>query len=282
MSVFEKVTIRDASYLVDQSSGKNVLHVESPHALTQAVGYAKFKAQPFERVFLRGQSKLYDGLSPTLYRGIKSDAAQTNRHAALNSTLELFRANCRIFEGFPEYAHEPLLQHYGIHTTWIDVVDNVWVALWFASHQAFSVGKHKEFLHFDQRKVTEDSYCYIILLSANDDRRGKPRRGMLLSRKTELIDLRVTVPSIFLRPHSQHGMLFRAKGEQGGRIMDYSDAIIGVIRFNLSDAFKWLGSGSMVGVRSLFPPPYFDTGYGMLLSVPHSDFTVGAIHHVGA
>jgi hypothetical protein len=282
MTLFRNLTIRDTKYLIDDDSGRNVLHVESPHALTQAIGYAKFIAEPFQRVFLRGQSKIYDKLSPTLYRGIKSESAQTKRHQSLNNTLDLFRSSCDIFGKFPEYSHEPLLQHYGIHTSWIDVVDNVWVALWFASHQAFSAGKNKEFLHFDKRKITNNSYCYIILLSANDDRRARPRRGMILSRTTELIDLRITVPSIFLRPHSQHGMLFRLKGEQGGRVLDYSSAIIGIIRFDLADAFGWLGSGSMVGIRSLFPPPYFDTGYGMLLSVQHSDYLVGAIHHVGA
>ncbi|MDP8249924.1 FRG domain-containing protein [Pseudochrobactrum saccharolyticum] len=282
MSLFEKSSIRDAKYLLDEDSGQNVLHVDSPHALTQAVGYAKFLAQPFERVLLRGQARLYDTLSPTLYRGIKKAGAQNNRHVSLNKVLELFRSTCNVFSKFPDYSHEPLLQHYGIHTTWIDVVDNVWVALWFASHEAFAAGKNKEFLHFDKRKIMEDSYCYIILLSANDDRRGKPRRGMLLSKKTELIDLRVTVPSIFLRPHSQHGMLFRARGTQDGRIIDYSSSIIGVIRFNLINAFNWLGAGSMVGIRSLFPPPYFDTGYGLLLSVPHSNFSIGSIHHVGA
>lgn len=282
MNLFEKISIRDSKYIIDKDSGRGVLHVESPHALTQAVGYAKFKAEPFDRIFLRGQSKIYSGLSPTLYRNIKSDAGQTKKHEHLNKTLELFRSNCKIFDSFPDYSHEPLLQHYGIHTTWIDVVDNVWVALWFASHQAFSAGKNKEFLHFDRRRTADGSFCYILLLSANDDRRRKPRRGMLLSQTTELIDLRITVPSIFLRPHSQHGMLFRVKGGAGGRARDYSSAIIGIIRFELADAFRWLGSGSMVGIRSLFPPPYFDTGYGILLSVPHTDYSVGAIHHIGA
>ena len=35
----------------------------------------------------------------------------------------------------------------------LDVVDNVWVALWFACHTAHSYGKHDEYLHFEKRVV---------------------------------------------------------------------------------------------------------------------------------
>ncbi|GAA0468199.1 hypothetical protein Ade02nite_79030 [Paractinoplanes deccanensis] len=36
--------------------------------------------------------------------------------------------------GVPRYAAEPLLQHYGIRTRWLDLVGNIWSALWFACH----------------------------------------------------------------------------------------------------------------------------------------------------
>jgi FRG domain-containing protein len=282
MPSFEKLTIRGADYMKD-TCGQHVLHVDNPHALIQAIGYLKFRAKSYERVFLRGQSRLYETLSPSLYRGINSTAGQSKRHKILNQTIEVFRKECSVFEGFPEYAHEALLQHYGIHTTWIDVVDNVWVALWFSAYQAFTEGKNGEFLHFDQRIPDyENRFGYILLLSVNDDRRSKARMGMMLGRETELIDLRIAAPSLFLRPHSQHGLLLRAKGTQKGRILDYSNSVKGVIRYNLIDAIKWLGEGNMVGVRGLFPPPYYDPGYRILLSAPHTNFSVGSINHIGA
>ena len=268
MASLEKVTIRGAEY-IQESNGQGVLHVSNPHALVQAVGYLKFRAEPYERIFLRGQSKLYDTLGPTLYRGITSDAAQSKRHKALNAAIEIFRENCSIFASFPEYAHEALLQHYGIKTTWIDIVDNVWVALWFSAYQAFSEGKNGEYLHFDLRVPSEtEEFGYILLLSAADDRRSKTRKGMLLSNHSEVIDLRIAAPSIFLRPHSQHGLLLRAKGTRGGRVLDYSNLIRGIVRYRLKDAIDWLGSGNMVGIRGLFPPPYFDPGYRLFVVCP--------------
>jgi FRG domain len=282
LSVLEGVKIKGTKYLQDLS-GAFVLHVDNPHALIQAVGYLKFTAQPYDRIFLRGQRKLYESLSPTLYRGIKSSSSQANRHKILNETLTHFRKECSIFSKFPEYAHEPILQHYGIQTSWIDVVDNVWVALWFSVFQAFSHGKHNELLHFEQRKTNgSEEFGYILLLSASDDRRQKASKGTLRSNSSELIDLRIAAPSIFLRPHAQHGLLFRTKGTEGVRTIDYSEAIRGVLRYKLEDALSWLGSGNMVGVRGLFPPPYYDLSYGILLSAAQNESLIGTIQHVGA
>lgn len=282
MTRFQKITIRGSEYIQDPS-GQDVLHVSNPHALIQAVGYLKFIAEPYERIFLRGQSKLYDTLAPTLYRGISTDAAQGRRHKALKSAIEVFKSSCSIFDSFPKHAHEALLQHYGIRTNWIDVVDNIWIALWFSVYKAVSAGRNNEFLHFDLRVASDDDeFGYVLLLSSKDDRRSKTRKGMILSSDSEVIDLRIAAPSVFLRPHAQHGLLFRSRGARNGRILNYSDAVHGIIRYRLKDAIEWLGAGNMVGVRSLFPPPYYDPGYQLLLSAPHTDYSVGTIHHVGA
>lgn len=282
MGSFSRISIRGAKYVTD-SIGIDVLHVENPHALSQALGYLKFTAEPHERIYLRGQESLYPTLSPSLYRGISNVHAQGKRHMRFKKAIDNFRSNCQILETFPHYAHEPLLQHYGIKTTWIDIVDNVWVGLWFSIYKAFSVGRNSEFLHFDIRKPTTDAqFGYLLLLVASEDRSRGTLKGMMLGRETEVIDLRIAAPSIFLRPHAQHGLLLRARGTEIGRITDYSTAIRGIIRYNLTDAIEWLGSGNMVGVRGLFPPPYFDSGYQLLLSAPHSDFPVGNIHHIGA
>jgi hypothetical protein len=56
-----------------------------------------------------------------------------------------------IFQQIKLFSHEPLLQHYGLATTWIDLVDNIWVALWFACHKAHISGKRSQYLHFEKR-----------------------------------------------------------------------------------------------------------------------------------
>ena len=283
MSDFHLLNIEGASHEVGPH-GSDVLHVKTPHALVQAAGYLKHMAKPWERVLFRGQDSLYGSLRPGLYRGIKYQKAQSNRHTKINAIVDIFSKSSGIFCKIPIYAHEALLQHYGIQTTWLDIVDNVWVATWFAVHSAHSAGRHSKFLHFDERKPTGgDNFGYILLIKLDENRQLSPRKGMIVGTVTETVDLRIAVPSIFLRPHAQHGLLFRKIANRDhGRELDYSSTVQGIIRFDLQDGLDWLGQGSMHSIRSLFPPPYFDQGYRILLDFDIEDKDIGCIHHVGA
>ena len=281
MGNLAKLSIAGCEYVADPS-GHHVYHVNSPHALMQAVGYLKHTAEPWERIYLRGQGRLYDGLSPTLYRGISS-RSQGKRHEKLSCVIEEFRSSSSLFAGTPDYAQEPLLQHYGIQTTWLDIVDNVWIALWFSTYNALASGPENQFLHFDARRPSSiDEFSYILLIKTEDSRRERVKSGVTKGDFTETIDLRISASSVFLRPHAQHGLLFRARGKEGGRLTDYSSAIAGIIRFRLQDGADWLGSGAMHNVRALFPPPYFDNGYQILLGVKQNERGVGLIGHIGA
>lgn len=280
-----KVTIKGATWTKDLS-GQNVLHVEEPHALVMAAGYLKFKLARShnEGIYFRGQRKLYGSLVPTLYRGLIAKKAQDNKHAALTNLIKQFGKSGSIFGSFGDYAHEPLLQHYGISTSWIDLVDNVWVALWFACHRARSIGKASEFMHFERRIPSADEkFAYILLIGADISSRTRRKPGYYFGQNTELVDLRVAAPSVFLRPHAQHGLLFRKKGDEGGRPLDYSDQVRGILRLDLAKAVDWLGTGKMVNTHSLFPPPYYDNVYQILLTCGVTgDVVTGTISHVGA
>ena len=231
---------------------------------------------------MRGQGKLYDSLSPTLYRGI-TPKTQSKRHERLSRVIHEFYSSCDLFKKVPDYAREPLLQHYGIQTTWLDIVDNVWVALWFAVHRALTSGAENQYMHFDVRNpLIGDEFAYLLLIKTEDSRVEQVKKGISKGKLSETVDLRIAAPSIFLRPHAQHGLLFRARGTDGGRLTDYSSAIAGVLRFSLEDGKRWLGFGAMHDVRGLFPPPYFDHGYRILLGVTQAERAVGVITHVGA
>lgn len=280
-----KINLKGTTWIKDHS-GVDVLHVDEPHALVMAAGYLKFNLakNAGEGVYFRGQRKLYGALSPTLYRGLAQQKSQDNRHKALTALIERFKTSGKIFSTFGEYAHEPLLQHYGIATSWIDLVDNVWVALWFACHRAMSIGKDGEFVHFERRLPSaEEPYAYLLLVAADITQRSRLKPGYYFGDNTELVDLRMAAPSIFLRPHAQHGLLFRKKGIEGGRTLDYSDQLRGTIRVDLQKALEWLGTGKMVNTHSLFPPPYYDSGYQILLTCGvKGDSSVGTISHIGA
>lgn len=280
-----RISIKNATWTADPS-GTDVLHVDEPHALVMAAGYLKFTLakNASEGVYFRGQRKLYGTLSPTLYRGLATQKPQDNRHKALSGLIDRFKASGAIFGSFGEYAHEPLLQHYGIATSWIDLVDNIWIALWFACHRAQSIGKQGEYVHFERRiPSTDESHAYLLLIAADISSRARHKPGYYFGDNTELVDLRMAAPSVFLRPHAQHGLLFRKKGGDNGRALDYSDQIRGVLRVDLAKALDWLGVGKSVSTHSLFPPPYYDNGYQILLTCGVAgDKTVGTISHIGA
>jgi hypothetical protein len=94
--------------------------------------------------------------------------------------------------------------------------------------------------------------------------------------------LRIACPSIFLRPHAQHALLFRKKGGLTQRPTDYAAQVRGIIRADLANALAWLGDGKTLGSHSLFPPAFYDNRYQILLfSGFKGNKTVGTIINVG-
>ena len=238
------LTITGSEYLADLSSGQMVFHVETPHALTQAAGYLKYiGGQQGKGIFFRGQTRLHNALIPSLFRGISSQKADNFRKKQLNEAIRAIVSLSRMLRTVPEYAHEPLLQHYGLRTTWIDLVDNVWVALWFACFHAHGSGPLGQYLHFE-RRAGEDprvQYAYVLLVVVDAPGPSVYTPGLQRGSETEVIDLRIACPSTFLRPHAQHGVLFRLRGHGARRPLDYHAQVCGIIRISLRDAAVCLG-----------------------------------------
>lgn len=272
------------------SEGKHQLaHIETSHSLMQAAGYIKHivASKGIYGVYFRGQHHLYSALQPSLYRGVKTAATASTHNHAINELFSKIRQEKKVLRDIDEQTIEPLLQHYGFKTRWLDVVDNIWIALWFACFEARCWGHYNEYLHFQRRdpeKEPEDKrYAYILLISVSHNKARKYKPGISGNNHSEVIDLRYAAPSYFLRPHSQHGLLVRQKDTQNGTALDFSDLIEGVLRISLSDALAWLGQGKTFDVHSLFPPPNYDTGYRQMLQLKeHENSTIGSIHHIGA
>ena len=89
-----------------------------------------------------------------------------------------------------------------------------------------------------------------------------------------------------MRPHAQHGLLFRNLGKPGGCGSDYSSSIVGILRFDLADALDWLDNGNLLDTHPLFPPVSYDSGYEILLKiwdslVIESKIPIGTINYIG-
>ena len=288
INMLSKLSDHLGDHVVDKDSGANVFHANSPHALIQASGYLKYmRAKEANKgVFFRGQPQLYPGLQPSLLRGLKPEASNAKRRHILANLLAPFQSDRNKLRAVDPHFHEALLQHYGIRTTWLDVVDNIWIALWFACHNANSVWGPPHYLHFEKRNPEYHSpigpqYAYILLIESAYFTPLPGHSGHYQDNSSETIDLRVAVPSQYLRPHAQHGILVRRLSTTGKPANDFRPLHIGTIRVSLSAALDWLGSATTLTTHSLFPPVYYDSGYRELLEDVHpEDYILGSIMRI--
>jgi len=343
---FANVSIADTDKVDDK-----ILHVYTKHALIQSIGYLKYKlAHDYKRgMAMRGQRKLYGSLTPSLFHGIKHKSAMVKKRKELEQLLSDIgkeymdisaknpRSHCtRYYHEYLPMAPdelEPLLQHYGIQTTWLDLVDNIWVALWFACHKAqqfrcdgllnYSIYEKRSIFRetmFEKLQYKKDkqalkdeicdtnkmiasltdgekssdycirnnrlekykkklgvlqknlsllsigsSFCYLILVGIplKSDTENKIENKLDYKKET-VLDLRSCYPSIFLRPHAQHGLLFKDYHLLDDN-WDYSDYVEGVIRMDLTNALEWLGTSDTLSSSMLFPSPVKDYGLQKLL-----------------
>lgn len=257
---FEQKTpsdIKVETQILNCGDNINIYTIETVHDLIQFIGFGKYINNQLGNVYLRGQTDLYNGaMVPSLYRGkTKADSITRKYNEKMNKVI----SSARIFQQYDRSVFEPLVQHYGIKTPYIDLVDNVWVALWFALHQAkVNVINSHEYVYYYE---STNEYSYIILL-ATDATKETDRFGVYKGEYTALVDLRKALPSYFLRPHAQHAYMLR-KNEPYPT--DYSDLIVGVAKIPTNLGLKWLGNNDFLTVSSFFPASYFDSGYGIML-----------------
>ena len=278
------LTHQYAKYLIDDKHKCYVLHAPTPHAFIQAAGYLKYtRAKDTGRgVFFRGETKIHEEMIPSLLRGRNENRTQDLRKK-LSCFLEQIDFQKRVLRAVPKPFREPLLQHYGIKTTWLDVVDNIWIALWFACHKASTTGRVNEFLHFEKRQpreeAKEESFAYIFLMESAYFNSVDGEPGHYRDERSATVDLRCAAPSQFVRPHAQHGLLIQRLSHKGKAVHDFSDMVIGCIRVDLESALEWLGNAATLSTHALFPPAYYDYGFRELLEhIVCPPEGLGAIH----
>ena len=275
-----------------------IYEINSFHSLTQFVGYAKYKNREFGNVYLRGQSSLYEkqkiitcegetlyvtSLKPSCFRSCTKIKA---RIETLTAEIKKLLHDCNTLSNKNKDYLFPLLQHYGIKTYWLDVVDNIWVALWFSLHD------FKKTL-VDKRELinavkTNNTYSYLFLLVSdavdNNKKDDEYHPGIYKGRKTILNDLRKSTPSFYLRPHAQHALMLRKTTID--HCKDYSDLIVGIAKIPVEVIWKWIGHSGLLSVQSLFPSPYYDSGYKKLLDKVKRDSdiieTYGSIQYISS
>src|SRR5262245_28031631 len=92
---------------------EEMLEVTTPHALAPAVGYIKHSGNQECPALFRGESQLYPSMLPSSCRGLKNAGPMFDRIGAVKRYVEEVRAAAGFLGNTPDYAFEPLLQHYG-------------------------------------------------------------------------------------------------------------------------------------------------------------------------
>lgn len=280
-------------------NGWTVWSASNPNELTAVGGYLRYKSQ-HGFAFYRGESSLRGSMLATAFRPHADGSGHTgitkiqfNNHAvAMREYVDkLVGQSCgcnggpfsfskahlcdeivkqktgssaALVSGTYRAVVEPLLQHYGLKTRWLDVVDNIWVALWFACYRQVSVGKYAHHVRRSAAGARAGSHAYVIVFQTEPlEPTAVP--GYRVGPNTRAVDLRYNVPSVYLRPHAQHGSLIAPNDVNGTPIGGLQDCVAGVVEVDLADALDWLGAGAMTSAGTLFPSASFDEGYRRLL-----------------
>lgn len=174
---------------------------------TGIIRYAFHTNEPNTRIFYRGQRRDWE-IRASLYRNCRT------RHDVEQVDLWLENALTSISPVFDPIGtkdeREALAQHYGLRTRFLDVVDNVQSALWFAYDHI-----EKDDPHYD------DSVGYVQTIAIpNTD--------------ATVIDLR-NKPSEWLRPHIQQGFAIKRNipNVENGSLAKYLVATFIISRENL-------------------------------------------------
>lgn len=243
--------------------GAPCLRVRTYRALVRVVGYFRYHAA--SALVYRGQTMCFGKMKASLHR--RSSAPPD---AEVESFLRRFRTAMDVDRtAVSKLSTEALLQHYGLDTRWLDVVDSLPHALFFACHDMCPsplLQGTQTFLP----SLREYGFVYVLdvghLRPVRRDRRtviGYSRSSLGL----KVVDLRALKPSNALRPHAQHGLLVSAPSEAP----DLWPHLVARVAVPVREARAWI-AGDATDRTSLFPPPVWDTFYGVMLSARMRDF----------
>lgn len=303
--IIENKVMQGTSYIetftFDCGNSVPIYDIHDIFGLNQLIGYAKFINNKYGRIFYRGECHLHNSIIPSIFRRVTS----TKKHKRLLSLIKIIRNDKGLSKELnlnewgvseAELIIESMLQHYGAQTRFIDVVDNHWIALWMGQNRfvkknnGYATYEPRDFGYYENIQVIIEAkkalekknlksyfknlecinlselYQYIILLAIPYE--NEVSKGFYKSESFDQIDLRQTLPSIFLRPHAQHGLLIKKKGGDNGNPLfyDLSSQVVCILRMRVDRVRSWLGEGNLISQKNLFPSPAFDLGYNILLS----------------
>jgi hypothetical protein len=230
-------------------TGEEFLHLDHPVALARFIAFAKYRAQKVHQVevYLRGQVANYSGMVPSLFRGDSQERQQrVDAYGAMLAAVQRLFGQGR----FRRSNVGALLQHYGLNTPWIDLVDNIYTAVWFATHRYIMLNPREGYY-----AKSDESHGWLYLIAASPQMYG----GTLHS-----IDLRKHHSSMNVRLHAQHGLSAAAQ-EDGAEMKEFDYRSSVVARVRIPNNTRFVLTGRLASPSFLFPPIDIDESYRILL-----------------
>ncbi len=206
--------------------------------LTGIVRYYSYLNNTNERIFYRGQSVEW-ALKPSIYRGCAPQNCNDAKEVLLAKekmilvekwkelAMKLVLEEDFDFKGTND-EREAMAQHYGLATSFVDIVDHLQTALWFS---------------YDKMDGNSNvGYVYLVSVPSS---------------KSILIDLR-NKPSIWLRPQVQQAFCFRMdKPKEYGKISEQYHIMTFVVP---KDLLRLWSNYDVIGRDYMYPPAETDLG----------------------
>ena len=228
---------------VDEScEDAEYMSVNEPLALA---AFVAFCSETHREVFLRGCTRHYGQSVPSLFRdnfGEQCDnGTLSKRWSAYQKLLNELNSGLKGIR-WTRDKRGAVLQHYGIRTPWLDLVRNLYTAIWFANHEFETRGSCRVAVPSKQR------YGWISLYMKREGE-NSPIVGDLWSEQS----------SRHLRPHVQQGMSLAMQNDNAQSPQskqDFKKYQVAEVRFPNSK--QWRLHGHMFSTRFLFPSPEHD------------------------
>src|SRR4051812_46982389 len=160
------------------------LFIDNPIIISAFVGFVKNQHRK-SAIYFRGEAENHKHIVPSLFRSqgmpLIDDDTIKQRFKAYTELKKVIQLRLRDkVSRFRNEDIDNLFQHYGIKSPVIDMVDNIYIAIWFA---------------MDGNK---EGCGYIRLLN-------------ITNKELKVSDLRQSHSSLSLRLHTQHGLIAKKK-----------------------------------------------------------------------
>lgn len=211
------------------------IYIDNPIIISSFAGYVKNR-NPDADIYFRGEAGNHKHIVPSLFRD--SGAPHTDSKiikARFSAYCELKKLVFNHYKDkvsrFKKEDIDNLFQHYGIKSPVIDMVDNIYVAIWFA---------------MDGNK---DKFGYIRILN-------------VASGDIVVSDLRKSHSSLSLRLHTQHGLIARKNVKSWNKYnVCYDTYEIARIKFPIH---KKIEKGILFSKENIYPNILLDNTFKIL------------------